>query len=54
MAMIVAMRTDYPYGNSKAGRQFFDQMPISAADKQKIAQTNAERLIGSAIGPLQR
>ena len=50
----ILFTADYPYGNSKAARQFFDQMPISAADKQKIAQTNAERLIGSAIGPLQR
>jgi hypothetical protein len=28
----------------KATRQFFDQMPISNADKEKIAHLNAERL----------
>jgi hypothetical protein len=45
----ILFTADYPYGNSKAARQFFDQMPISAADKQKIAHINAERLIGSAV-----
>jgi hypothetical protein len=29
----------------KAGRQFFDQMPIDANDKEKIAHLNAERLL---------
>jgi predicted TIM-barrel fold metal-dependent hydrolase len=30
----------------KAARQFFDQMPINANDKEKIAHLNAERLLG--------
>lgn len=34
----------YPYANMKATRQFFDQMPISHADKEKIAHLNVERL----------
>jgi uncharacterized protein len=30
----------------KAGRQFLEQMPITPADKEKIAHLNAERLLG--------
>jgi predicted TIM-barrel fold metal-dependent hydrolase len=30
----------------KAARQFFDQMPVNANDKEKIAHLNAERLLG--------
>jgi predicted TIM-barrel fold metal-dependent hydrolase len=37
---------DYPYGSMKAARQLFDQMPINANDKEKIAHLNAERLLG--------
>jgi predicted TIM-barrel fold metal-dependent hydrolase len=42
----VLFTTDYPYGDLKAARQFFDQMPINANDKEKIAHLNAERLLG--------
>jgi predicted TIM-barrel fold metal-dependent hydrolase len=42
----VLFTTDYPYGSMKAARQFFDQMPINANDKEKIAHLNAERLLG--------
>ena len=42
----VLFTTDYPYGSMKAARQFFDQMPINANDKEKIAYLNAERLLG--------
>ncbi|MGH3630348.1 MAG: amidohydrolase family protein [Sciscionella sp.] len=45
----IVFTADYPYGNSKAARQFFDQMPISSAEKEKIAHINAERLLGSSI-----
>lgn len=41
----VVFTTDYPYGNMKAARQFLDQMPISPADKEKVAHLNAERLL---------
>jgi uncharacterized protein len=41
----VVFTTDYPYGNMKAARQFFDQMPINLNDKEKIAHLNAERLL---------
>ncbi len=42
----VVFTTDWPYGSMKATRQFFDQMPINANDKEKIAHLNAERLLG--------
>ncbi|HEY2534681.1 MAG TPA: amidohydrolase family protein [Xanthobacteraceae bacterium] len=42
----VVFTTDYPYGDMKAARQFFDQMPINVNDKEKIAHLNAERLLG--------
>jgi predicted TIM-barrel fold metal-dependent hydrolase len=42
----VLFTTDHPYGSMKAARPFFDQMPISANDREKIAHRNAERLLG--------
>src|ERR1700733_37739 len=42
----VIFTTDWPYGSMKAARPFFDQMPINANDKEKIAHLNAERLLG--------
>jgi uncharacterized protein len=42
----VLFTTDTPYGSMKAARQCFDQMPIDANDKKKIAYLNAERLLG--------
>jgi hypothetical protein len=42
----VVFTTDYPYGDMKAARQFFDQMPINTNEKEKIAHLNAERLLG--------
>jgi uncharacterized protein len=42
----VVFTADYPFASMKAGRQFLEQMPISPADKDKIAHLNAERLLG--------
>lgn len=42
----VVFTTDYPYGDMKAARKYFDQMPVSGGDKEKIAHLNAERLLG--------
>lgn len=51
----IVFTTDYPFANMKAGRQFFDQMPINPADKAKIAHINAERVLGlSNDGQLQQ
>ena len=48
----VLFTTDYPYGDMKAARQFFDQMPINVNDKEKIAHLNAERLL--SLGQKER
>ncbi len=40
----IVFTTDYPFGNMKAARQFFDRMPITQPEKEKIAHLNAERL----------
>jgi uncharacterized protein len=42
----VVFTADYPFASMKAGRQFLQQMPITPADKEKIAHLNAERLLG--------
>jgi hypothetical protein len=42
----VLFTTDYPYGGMVAARRFFDQMPISPNDKEKIGHLNAKRLLG--------
>jgi hypothetical protein len=42
----IVFTADYPFANMKACRQFFEQMPINPADKEKIAHINAERLLG--------
>jgi hypothetical protein len=42
----VLFTTDHPYGSMKAARQSFEQMPINANDREKIAHRNAERLLG--------
>jgi predicted TIM-barrel fold metal-dependent hydrolase len=37
---------DYPYGSMQAARNFLEQLPISPADKNRIAHGNAEHLLG--------
>src|ERR1700744_1115898 len=44
----VVFTADYPFASMKAGRQFLEQMPITPADKEKIAHRNAERLLKMA------
>lgn len=36
---------DYPYSNNAVARKFLDDLPISPADKEKIAHGNAEKLL---------
>jgi len=36
---------DYPFSSNEQGRAFLDAMPISPADRAKIAHGNAERLL---------
>jgi predicted TIM-barrel fold metal-dependent hydrolase len=37
---------DYPFSTNKQGRNFLDSLALSDEDKQKIAHTNAEILLG--------
>jgi predicted TIM-barrel fold metal-dependent hydrolase len=37
---------DYPYSTNARGVAFLEAMPVSAADREKIAHGNAERLLG--------
>jgi predicted TIM-barrel fold metal-dependent hydrolase len=36
---------DYPYSANTRGRAFLDAMPVSSADRERIAHGNAERLL---------
>ena len=37
---------DYPYAAMAQARVFLDQLPVSTADRERIAHGNAERLFG--------
>jgi len=41
----IMFSTDYPYGSMAQARTFLDQLPVSPADKERIAHGNAERLL---------
>lgn len=38
--------TDHPYASMAEARAFLDRLPVSSADKAKVAHENAERLFG--------
>lgn len=40
----IMFSADYPYGSMTLARTFLDQLPVSPADKQRIAHGNAQRL----------
>ena len=40
---------DYPYLTLSGARGFIEELPISEADREKIASANAELLLGSAL-----
>jgi uncharacterized protein len=40
----IMFSADYPYQSMAQARAFLEQLPVSAADKERIAQSNAERL----------
>jgi len=42
----IMFSADYPYGSMTQARAFLDQLPVSPADKERIAHGNAERLLG--------
>jgi predicted TIM-barrel fold metal-dependent hydrolase len=41
----IMFSADYPYSSMLAARNFLEQLPLSAADKNRIAHGNAERLL---------
>lgn len=42
----IMFSADYPYGSMSQARTFLDQLPVSPADKERIAHGNAELLLG--------
>lgn len=41
----IMFSADHPYASMQQARAFLDHLPISPADKERIAHTNAERLL---------
>ena len=41
----VLFSVDYPFGSNQAGRELLDKLPLSPADRAKIAGGNAERVL---------
>ncbi|MGB6535292.1 MAG: amidohydrolase family protein [Xanthobacteraceae bacterium] len=42
----IMFSVDYPYGSMAAAREFLQNLPVSAADRERIAHGNAEQLFG--------
>ncbi|HXX44556.1 MAG TPA: amidohydrolase family protein [Candidatus Acidoferrales bacterium] len=42
----IMFSADHPYGSMTRARAFLDNLPVSAADRERIAHGNAERLFG--------
>jgi predicted TIM-barrel fold metal-dependent hydrolase len=42
----IMFSVDYPYGSMTEARAFLEHLPVSAADRERIAHVNAERLFG--------
>ena len=40
----IMFSVDYPYGSMKEAREFLMNLPVSAADRERIAHGNAEKL----------
>jgi predicted TIM-barrel fold metal-dependent hydrolase len=42
----ILFSADYPWAPMEWARRFLDELPVSAADRERIAHGNAERLLG--------
>jgi predicted TIM-barrel fold metal-dependent hydrolase len=42
----IMFSADYPYASMERARSFLEQLPVSPADRERIAHSNAERLLG--------
>jgi predicted TIM-barrel fold metal-dependent hydrolase len=42
----IMFSADHPYASMAQARSFLDQLPVSTADRERIAHGNAERLLG--------
>ena len=42
----IMFSVDYPYGSMAEARAFLEQLPVTAADRERIAHGNAEKLYG--------
>jgi uncharacterized protein len=42
----IMFSVDYPYGSMARSRAFLEQLPVSAADRERVAHGNAETLFG--------
>jgi predicted TIM-barrel fold metal-dependent hydrolase len=40
----IMFSVDYPYGSMEEARAFLEGLPVSPADRERIAHRNAERL----------
>jgi len=40
----IMFSADHPYGSMARARAFLDNLPVSSADRERIAHINAERL----------
>jgi len=47
----VLFSVDYPFGPNQAGRRLLDRLPLSPADRAKIAGGNAERVLRLSLRP---
>ncbi|MGA2481041.1 MAG: amidohydrolase family protein, partial [Spirochaetia bacterium] len=45
----IMFSADYPFGSMAQARAFLEQLPVSTADKERIAHGNAERLLGMRL-----
>ena len=42
----IMFSVDHPYQSMALGKAFLEQIPVSAADRERIAHGNAEKLFG--------